>query len=127
MFSMHYYFCRRGTENFQEFTKDTFQLMFDNESGITYVRKVTDELSKNHQETDQEIITGFMPQLMEGTGHPHKLCPVRSFENYVNHLSPKIPNLWQHPLKKPSTEVWYAAIPQGHNPVEKFMSNLSSQ
>ena len=68
--------CCCGTENFQGFTKDTFQLTFDSEISITYVKKVTDELSKNHQETDQEIITGFMPQLLDIDGQPHKLCPV---------------------------------------------------
>ena len=88
MFNIRYFFCRRGTENFQDFHKDTFQLQFDVESGMTYVKKVQDEMSKNHKETDQEIKTGFMPQLLDIDGCTHRLCLVRSFENYIAHLNP---------------------------------------
>ena len=45
------------------------------------MKKVQDELSKNHHKTDQEIVTGFMPQLLNMDGKPHKLClvdPVKS-------------------------------------------------
>lgn len=68
-----------------------------------------------------------MPQLLNSDGRPHYLCPVRSFENYIAHLSPKINQLWQRPLKnKPNSDIWYIACPVGHNTMEKFMDNLSS-
>ena len=126
MFDIHYYFCRRGTENFQHFNKNTFKLMFDTDTGITYMKKVQDKMSKNHHETNQEIIMGFMPQMVNAN-KPHHLHPVRSFENYVNNLNPKIDNMWQRPLtSKPSTgNIWFAAVPLGHNPIEKFMSKMS--
>ena len=70
MFDIRYYFCCHGTENFQGFSKDTFKLCYDMETGITYVKKIQDELSKNHQETDQEIVTRFMPQLLGSMATP---------------------------------------------------------
>ena len=105
MFDIRYYFCRRGRENFQDFTKDTFKLMYYVETSITYVKKFQGELSKNHKEGDQEIITGFMPQLLDTNGRPHKLCPVRLFENYLAHLNPKINKLWQCPLNKKQNDI----------------------
>ena len=128
MFDIRYYFCRRGTENFQQFSKDMFQLHFDSETGISYVKKIQDEETKNHRETDSEIITGFMPQMLDTNGRPHKMCPVHSFENYVSHLNPKIQKLWQRPLNKIPKQgnVWYAVAVLGHNPIKTFMANLST-
>lgn len=97
---IRYYFCRRGGENVHGFDKDTFSLEYDSESKIAFVKKNKDELTKNHRERDNSFITGFMPQMKDVDGHPHRLCPVRSFENYLSHLSPKINNLWQQPAKK---------------------------
>ena len=125
MFNIRYYFCHRGTENFQGFSKDTFKLCYDTETGITYVKKIQDEISKNHPEMDQEIVTRFMPQLLSSDDHPHKLCPVQSYENYISHLNPNINALWQRPLKsKPKSNVWYAAAVLGHNPIEKLSANF---
>lgn len=129
-FDIRYYFCRRGNEKMEDMTKDTFKLMFDNTTKIAYVKKVKDEETKNHKETNNNIITGFMPQIIDpSTGHPHRLCPVRSFENYVGHLNPKVERLWQQPLKRFITardnNVWFKAVPLGHTPLERFMSKLS--
>ena len=52
MFDIRYYMCRRGGENIKDMTKETFQLCFDNETKISYVKKVLDEMTKNHQECD---------------------------------------------------------------------------
>ena len=73
MFDIRYYMCRRGGENIADMTKSTFQLQYDTETQISYVRKVEDELTKNHQECDTEIITGFMPQIKNPDGTAHKL------------------------------------------------------
>lgn len=124
---IRYYFCRRGGENIHEFKKDTFALQFDTQSHIAYVKKQKDELTKNHRESDDTMVTGFMPQLLDQNGKPHHLCPVRSFENLLAHLNPNVENLWQQPLKKKPTNshVWFKAVPLGHNPLQTFMGKLS--
>ena len=45
----------------EKMTMKTFQLEYDQESGICFMKKVIDEVTKNHQETNNEVITGFMP------------------------------------------------------------------
>lgn len=125
---IRYYFCRRGGENVHGFRKDTFKIQYDAESKIAYVMKDLDELTKNHRENDSEKVTGFMPQLLNPDGTVHKMCPVRSFENYLGYLNPKIDNLWQQPLKEtPSSNTWFRAIPLGHNPLDTFMSKLAEK
>ena len=130
IFDVFFYFCRRGKENFHAMTKNTFALKYDAESGISHVEKVQDEQTKNHCETNAEIVTGFMPQMLDDTGRPHKYCPVRSFENYLGHLHPDVDHLWQTPLNKignmKEQNVWYKAEAKGHSLIEKFMGNLSS-
>ena len=111
-------------------TKTTFQLKFDTDSKISYVEKVQDELTKNHRETDQHIITGFMPQLKNEDGSVHKMCPVRSFENYINKLHPENISLWQTPIPKFTQlqqDIWYKNETVGHNTHEKFMSKLATK
>ena len=81
-------------ENFQGFRKNTFKLTFNSETCTTDVKKVQDELSKNHYEADQEVKTGLMPQLLNSEGRPHKLFPVRLYKNYIEHLNPNIFVLW---------------------------------
>lgn len=128
-FDIRYYFCRRGNEKIEDMKKDTFKLMYDSTSQISYVKKVRDEETKNHKETNSNIVTGFMPQIIDPeTGRPHRLCPVRSFENYLGYLNPKLDRLWQQPLKRFTTgrdRIWYKAQPLGHTPLERFMSKLS--
>lgn len=130
-FDIQHYFCRRGNEKIEEMTKDTFKLDYNTTTKIAFVRKVVDEQTKNHQETNSHIVTGFMPQIIDpSTGRPHRLCPVRSFENYLSRLNPKVHRLWQQPLKRMPTArdvTWYKAVPLGHTPLEKFMSKLSTQ
>ena len=128
-FDIRYYFCRRGGENIHEMTPETFELQFDVDTRIAYVKKRKDKQTKNHKECDQEIVTGFMPQMLDiTTAQPHKLCPVRSFEIYISKLNPKCKSLWQQPLKKIPDDIsapWYKNEPVGHNPIEKFFSKLS--
>lgn len=131
MFDIRYFFCRRGGENIEDMTKTTFDLHFDVETRIAYVRKVQDEMTKNHKQNDNEIITGFMPQLLDADGRPHKMCPVRSFENYMAHLHPNLDALWQQPKDKIPTGnknpmLWFDKRPLGHNPIDSFMSDLSN-
>ena len=56
-----------------------------------------------------------------------KLCPVRSFENYINALDKTIDFLWQRPKNKfPKNKEfpWYITKQVGHNTHEKFMGEL---
>ena len=73
MFDIRYYFCRRGGENMHEMTKKTFELKYDQDTKIAYVEKVQDELTKNHREANNEVVTGFMPQILTDNGTPHKV------------------------------------------------------
>ena len=86
-FDIRYYMCRRGGENIESMTKDTFQLIWDNDLNMSYVKKVQDERTKNRTETNHEIITGFIPAILNADGTPHRLCPVTSFENYIETLN----------------------------------------
>lgn len=130
MFDIRFYFCRRGGENLTEMTKETFSLEFDTEIGIAYVKKAKDELTKNQKQHDTEMVTGFMPQMLGPNGQPHKMCPVRSFENYIAHLISECNSLWQRPKKKIShihQLTWYDNMVLGHNPIDNFMSKLSTK
>ena len=84
MFDVRFFMCRRGGENIVDMTKSTFNLMYDKELNMAYVKKVEDEMTKNRRENDNELITGFMPQILNADGSPSRLCPVRSFENYIS-------------------------------------------
>lgn len=129
MFNIRFYFCHRGGENLESFMKDTFSLQHDTKTGMAYVKKVRDEMTKNQRQHDTEMVTGFMPQLLIENGHPHKMCPVRSYENYIGVLNPANNYLWQHPKKKatPSSTVWYDNQNLGHNPIDTFMAKLSKK
>ena len=127
MFDIRYYFCRRGGENIHDFTVRTFELQYDTTTGITYVKKIVDEMTKNHREKDTELITGFMPQLKNPDGSIAKLCPVRSFENYINALDKSVEFMWQrakNKFPKDKKMPWYIAKQIGHNTHEKFMGEL---
>ena len=130
MFDIRYYMCRRGGENIADMTKSTFQLEYDTETNISYVRKVEDEVQKNHKEYNSEIITGFIPQIRNADGSVNKLCPVRAFENYVGKLNPKNNSLWQKPYTKfpedPSKPA-YQNQRIGHNTHDKFMANITDK
>ena len=130
LFDVKYYLIRHGNENFHGMKKDFMQLMYDSDTKIAYVKKVRDEMSKNHKECNKEIYTGFMPQILDVNEGPHHLCPVRSFENYFNKLNPKLDDLWQIPLNnlpKDETKPWYKAERLGHNTLEKFVGRLSDR
>lgn len=52
---IHYFFCRRGGENVHAFMKDTFQLCYNADTKIAFVKKAKDEMTKNHREKDTEL------------------------------------------------------------------------
>ena len=130
MFDIRYYFCRRGGENIHGMTKDTFELYCDPETKLSYVKKVVDEMQKNHHESDSEIITGHMPEMKTADGNTHPLCPVKSFYLYTEKLHPDNNSLWQRPAKnfpKDESKPWFEKTTVGHNTHEKFMSTISTK
>ena len=54
---------------------------------------------------------------------------MRSFENEISHLNPKIKFLADPNQQIPSHEkpVWYMPVQLGHNPIKKFMGRLPDQ
>jgi hypothetical protein len=89
-FDIRLYFCRRGMENIPNMTKSTFEIKTDAKSSSRYATKAKDELTKNHRGTDKENTAGIMPETPGS-----ELCPVRSFEKYINKLHPSCDRLWQ--------------------------------
>ena len=122
MFDIRFYFTRRGAENIKQMKIDTFKVVFDQQLDLIYIKKDKDELTKNDKEVNSELITGYMPE-MKGS----KFCPVESFREYLNHLNPNNDNLWQTPINKPKTSVWYADSPVGDHTLVEFMKNLSGK
>ena len=122
MFDIRFFFACRGSENFKDMKQNMFKIIFDQKIDLIYIKKDKDELTKNHKECTNEIITGYMPELKG-----HKLCPVDSFREYFSHLNPNNEALWQTPIKKPKTSVWYADSPVGKHTLADFMKNLSTK
>ena len=82
-FDIRLYFARRGAENMEKMQVNDFQLFFDQKTEGWFVKKVKDELTKNHRKPEQ-IVSGIMPE-----NRDDPLCPVKSFRKYLEHLSPK--------------------------------------
>ena len=126
MFDVRYYFCRQGSENIYAMTKETFRLAYDPDTKIA-VFKAKDEMTKNHKESNNPVVTGFMPQMLNPDGTVNKLCSVRSYENYIAKLSEKCQFLWQTAndgayLK--GSPVWYKNKRIGENTIGQFMTEL---
>ncbi|CAG2226383.1 KCTD1_15 [Mytilus edulis] len=123
-FDIRLYFCRRGMENMPQMTKSTFSVKKDPKTGLKYVVKTLDELTKNHRSSDKEKTSGIMP---ENSGSEY--CPVSSFEKYVNKLNPECDKLWQRPKDQFWEEdpSWYYNIPVGEKTLGNFMSYLSKK
>jgi hypothetical protein len=116
------YFCRRGVENMTEMTKDTFSIEVDPNSGLRYVKKAKDELIKNRRAKEKEMFGGYMTENRDSP-----LCPVRSFEKYIEKLHPENGRLWQRPRESytENDAVWYTKQPLGKDSLSSFMSKLS--
>ena len=113
-------FCRRGRQNLRELKKTDF-VVKTNDSGVKYVTKISDELTKNHRVDDKPEEGGSMYE----TGGPY--CPVASFEQYLGHLNPKNEFLFQRPKKeKPQDQVWYDNMVVGERKLGNKMKEIST-
>ena len=122
-FDIRLYFFRRGAENMHKMTKDSFCIPSDPISGLRYVCKNRDELTKNHREDDKESSgEGVMPEIRGDAN-----CPVASFEKYISKLHPDCNRLWQRTRDSfvECDSCWYCNAPVGEKTLQKFMTGLS--
>jgi len=70
-FDIRFYFCMRGNENIPQMHKSTFMVKKDSKSGLKYIVKTIDELTKNHRADVKEKTSAIMP---ENPGS--EFCPV---------------------------------------------------
>lgn len=122
-FIIQLFFCRRGRENIEKFSKATFQIATD-ENGRRYIYQAIDEFTKNHRESDTEMSIGG--RAYENQECPSK-CPVKIFEFYVSKLNDSCSRLWQFPKSSfiESEESWYTNRPVGINTISKWMQKIS--
>ena len=123
-FDVRYYFSRRGMENMDIITKNSFIVGTNPKTGRTIVKK-KDELTKNHRENDapKKATTG----VMAATGTDD--CPVKSFLKYKSKLHPDQERFWCYPKDAyhPDDVTWYTKKPVGHNTLSTFLPTLSEK
>ena len=87
--------CNRGRENLREMMKTDFHIQSDS-TGLRYVSLSRDMLTKNHRGIDdnEESQQGRMYETPQSS-----LCPISSFETYLNRLNPSCDAFWQRPKK----------------------------
>ena len=92
--------------------------------GQSNVCKTSDELTKNHRENDRENLSGLMSEIPDSD-----LCPVKSFEYYLDKLNPGNDKLWQRPKDSflDTDRFWYNNIPVGQKSLSTFMSKISER
>lgn len=97
--------------------KSTFEVLNDPKTGLKYVSKCEDELTKNHRANDRESTSGVMPEF---PGSPY--CPVKTFEMYISKLHPLCTSLWQRPKESFSDDdtVWYCNSRLGEKNIGKI-------
>lgn len=61
-YDIRMYFFRRGMENMHQMKKSDFAVQVEPKTGMKYVFKTTDEMTKNHRENDKENSSGVMPE-----------------------------------------------------------------
>ena len=123
-FDIRFYFARRGRENMDTMQRSMFKVMYNEATDHEYVINVEDEATKNHRETDNQILTNFMPPIKND-----KMCPLCSFKLYLSHLNNDNKFLWQTPNvkpKDPNSPVWYTKGHLGKNTLGQFMTQLST-
>jgi hypothetical protein len=100
MFILALHYCRRAREGIDSLTKDHIEKQQDEESGQYFWTKVKDEVSKNHQQDDQNLAFGgviLFAESMEG------LNPGQFIEDYIKTLNDGNAYLFQR-AKRPSKD-----------------------
>ena len=121
-YDIRLYFAHHGCENMERMKEDDFKVTFDMKTETWFIIKVRDKLTKNHKGIEDPE-AGLMPENRED-----KMCPVRLFNMYLEHLHLDNEYLWQKALDKPNKfnpKIWYGKQHQGKRTLAKFMSELS--
>ena len=108
----------------EKMKKNDFEMRYNTESEEWFVIKVKDELTKNHKNIEN-MISGVMPE-----NKTDRMCPLKSFRTYIEHLNPESEYMWQYTLDKINLEfpdIWYSKKHFGKNPLSTFMSDLSKE
>ena len=88
-----------------------------------FVWKARDEKSKNHQNDSASSGSGRMYEITK-----HNICPVNTFERYLDKLDPKSEILFQSPKRRaPPSGPWYEPKPVGKNTLGELMPTLSKK
>ena len=124
---IRYYFTCRGTENMYNMKRDHFKLSFDEQRGIRYIKLAKDKETKNHKEVDQDIESGFLPEMKDS-----KYCPVTSYLTYIMSLSCQSDLMWQQPKfhqfpTNPRERIYYGPGRVGENMLDTFITNLAKK
>ncbi|XP_033641142.1 probable fumarate hydratase, mitochondrial isoform X1 [Asterias rubens] len=116
-------FCNQGREHMREMKPSDFIISRD-EDGVRYVTKREHNVTRNNQENDNEMSSGFMDEFPGSN-----TCPVSSFEMYLSKLHPKCPDtLWQRPLPvRPESGPWYSCVPVGIHTLGNKIKTISTK
>ena len=53
-FDVRFYFCQRGQENIHKMTVDTFNLIYDPETKMSYIKKIHDKMTKKKKQRKEQ-------------------------------------------------------------------------
>lgn len=122
-FDLIYYTARRGKEGLRALKKEYFQVKFTAE-GREYVEIVVNETTKKNQgdNCSTRINTVYNDDniLFSQPGSPR--CPVKSFKNYMEMLSDKIPDFFQQPNVRKKR---FDAMAVGKNTLQDMMKTIA--
>jgi len=125
---------KRGREN-QQTMKKTMLALRKTPDGEEYY-EVSNErgavlATKNHQGGLDDQDDESNGKIIERPGS--KRCPVKLISKYLAHLNPQSSNLFRKPrspcksFNPVKDEVWYCAVPLGHNSLENMLRNMTSR
>jgi hypothetical protein len=115
--------CNRGRENLRDMKCSDFKVCIDSNNNRYVV--MNDMLTKNHRGDGRD---GNSQEGRMYATPGNLLCPVTSFEKYMQKLNRDVDCFWQKPnnhfdLKK--NTVWYVKVPLGKNILGDKMKTLS--
>ena len=130
-FYLTLYFGKRGRENQRKLTKEMLVLQ-TTPQGRRYYELGRDALfsTKNHQGGLNDPTDKSDGKMFEVINSSH--CPVKTIENFLKHLNPKLDCLFQRPREllakcNPEKEsVWYCNSPVGESTLANMMKTMST-
>ena len=129
-FYLTLYFGKRGRENQRKLTKEMLVLQ-STPKGRRYYEFRRDALmsTKNHQGGLNDSTDESDGKMFEAINSSR--CPVKTIENFIKHLNPKLDCLFQRPRElsgkfNPENEtVWYCNSPVGESTLANMMKTMS--